>query len=121
MLECLNKKGFVLIHFLLYFVFISNIYLYYLGYFQLEMKWLKNREYLYERLELEHFVIRRIESEFQKYEEKDFELHSNDSDISVTYQDIIAIIVVTGKFNFKAELIFDDFCECILEYNYLNE
>ena len=121
MLKSQNKKGFILVYFLSCFCFVSAVYLFYMETLQVRMHWLKIQSNLKERLVLERIIIERVVEEFTSYEEKDFEMEINHSFIRVSYNDLVAHINVEGKFNFIAELHFDDFCECIITYNYLNE
>jgi hypothetical protein len=115
------KKGFVLSYFLIYFCIASALYLFAMSFLQLKMTWLQSYQLRTEKLLLETKIINRIEYEYTEYLEENFQEVWDENTVAVEYDDMIATIIVNGKFNFKAELIFDDICVCILEYNYLNE
>ena len=115
------KKGFVFSCFLIYFCIASALYLYTMSFLQLKMTWLQSYQLRTEKLLLETKIIERIVYEYTEYLEEDFKENWDENEVTVTYDDMNAVIIVRGKFNFKAELVFDDICVCILEYNYLNE
>ena len=115
------KKGFVLSYTLVYFSIISSLYLIVISHLQLTMTWLQAHQYRSEKLILEANIINRIVYEYTEYLEENFSEVWEENEVRVEYDDMLASISVKGKYNIKAELIFDDICVCILEYNYLND
>jgi len=116
-----NHKGFILSYFLIYFTIVSGLYLTIMSALQMKMTWLLSDQNRAEKLMLETKIIQRIVKEYTDYEEENFTEIWENNEITVEYDDMIATIKVQGKYTFKAELIFDDICICVLEYNYLYE
>jgi len=76
---------------------------------------------LNERIKLEQLVIKRINQEFYDYDNKNFTLELYDSKIIVEYDDLQAMITVTGKHNFNSCLIYNDDYGTIEDYYYIED
>lgn len=77
------------------------------------------QKYIEEIQQIEHIVIQRIKKEFYEYNEEDFTMNLYDCEINVHYEELTAIITVTGKYQFISCLIYNDSYGTIENYYYI--
>ncbi|MDD3923497.1 MAG: hypothetical protein PHP11_00140 [Erysipelotrichaceae bacterium] len=113
-----NKQGFILINGLIIMAIVSSfvLSLSFVSYRYLLV--LKDYQKLYERLELERIVINKINQEYYDFENRNFTMTLYDSEVNVIYDDLDAKIVVSGKYNFVACLVYNDPYGTIESYEY---
>ena len=98
---------------------LSAIYLSYFNINNIYLKMLKDEISINERIELEQFVIKRINKEYYDYKNKNFDLELFDTAINVEYNDLEATITAKGKHNFISFLIYNDEYGTIEDYYYI--
>jgi hypothetical protein len=116
-----DRKGFILysvLIFMMFFISVFSVVYITAGKYLLV---LKDYELVYDRLELEHAIISRINEEFYEFVNEDFSIDINNSHIDVRYNELTAKIIVTNVHEFISCLYYNDPYGTIDDYQYIDE
>lgn len=116
-----DQKGFILysvLIFMMFFISIFSVFYITAGNYLLA---LSDYELVYDRLELEHKIILRINQEFYDFTNKDFSVDIDKSHVEVQYRDLVAKIIVTNTHEFISCLYYNDPYGTIDDYQYNDE
>lgn len=116
-----DRKGFILYSVLVFMMFFISIFS--VGYITAGKYLLALNDYelVYDRLEIEHKIISRINQDFYEFTNEDFSIDINDSHVEVQYKDLTAKIVVTNSHEFVSCLYYNDPYGTIDDYLYIDE
>ena len=116
-----DQKGFILLGVLVFMLFFVSIFSVFYTTAGRYISVLNDYQYVYDRLELEHTIISRINQEFFDFDNKDFNLDINENHVVVEYSDLIAKIVVINGYEFTSCLYYNDHYGTIDDYQYKSE